>query len=41
LYVGITNGIRRRLYQHRYGEVDGFAKRYHLNRSSGSNTLAT
>ena len=32
LYIGITNGIRRCLYQDRYGEVDGFAKRYHLNR---------
>jgi putative endonuclease len=32
LYIGITNEIVRRLYQHRYGEVDGFAKRYHLTR---------
>jgi putative endonuclease len=29
---GITNNITRRLYQHRYGEMDGFAKRYHLTR---------
>ena len=32
LYIGITNDIARCLYQHRYGEVKGFAKRYHLNR---------
>jgi putative endonuclease len=32
LYIGITNNIQRRLYQHRYGEVEGFAQRYHLNR---------
>ena len=32
LYIGITNNIARRLYQHRYGEVPGFTKRYHLNR---------
>jgi putative endonuclease len=32
LYIGITNNISRRLYQHRYGEVNGFTKRYHLNR---------
>jgi putative endonuclease len=32
LYIGITNNITRRLYQHRYGELDGFAKRYHLTR---------
>jgi len=32
LYIGITNNIERRLGQHRCGEVDGFTKRYHLNR---------
>ena len=32
LYIGITNDIVRRLYQHRFGEVKGFSKRYHLNR---------
>ena len=32
LYVGITNNIARRLYQHRCGEAEGFTKRYHLNR---------
>src|SRR5262244_1530379 len=32
MYIRITNEIVRRLYQHRYGEVDGFAKRYHLTR---------
>ncbi len=31
LYIGITNNINRRLYEHRYGEVEGFTKRYHLN----------
>ena len=32
LYIGITNDIVRRLYQHRYGQVKGFTKRYHLSR---------
>ena len=32
LYIGITNDIVRRLSQHRRGEVDGFTKRYQLNR---------
>ena len=32
LYIGITNNIVRRLHQHRHREVDGFTKRYHLNR---------
>src|SRR5438132_5040416 len=31
LYIGITNSISRRLYQHRYGAVEGFTKRYQLN----------
>ena len=32
LYIGMTNNIARRLWKHRYGEVEGCAKRYHLNR---------
>jgi putative endonuclease len=32
LYIGITNSISRRLYQHRYRGLDGFTERYRLNR---------
>jgi putative endonuclease len=32
LYIGITNNVTHRLHEHRFGEVDGFAKRYHLSR---------
>ena len=32
LYIGITNNIRRRLSQHKSGEVKRFTQRYHLNR---------
>jgi len=32
LYIGITNNITLRLYQNRFGDVEGFAKRYRLNR---------
>jgi len=32
LYIGITNDIELRLYQHRCGTGEGFTKRYHLNR---------
>ena len=32
LYIGITNNIARRLGQHRCSQVEGFTKRYHLNR---------
>ena len=32
MYIGITNNIARRLYQHRQGEIDGFTKRYQPSR---------
>jgi putative endonuclease len=32
LYVGVTNNLIRRAYEHRSGFVDGFTKRYGLKR---------
>ena len=32
LYVGVTNDLVRRLFEHRSGFVDGFTKRYGLKR---------
>jgi putative endonuclease len=32
LYIGVTNDIARRAYEHRQGLVDGFTKRYGLKR---------
>jgi putative endonuclease len=32
LYVGVTNNLVRRVYEHRSGSVDGFTKRYGLKR---------
>jgi putative endonuclease len=32
LYIGITNDITRRLWQHTYAEVEGFTKQYRLTR---------
>ena len=32
LYIGMTNDIEGRLWEHRWGETKGFTKRYHLNR---------
>ena len=28
LYVGVTNDLRRRVLEHKSGEIDGFTKRY-------------
>jgi putative endonuclease len=32
LYVGVTDDLRRRTAEHKQGCVDGFTKRYHVNR---------
>jgi putative endonuclease len=32
LYIGMTSDLQVRLGQHRSGEMEGFTKRYHLNR---------
>ncbi len=32
LYIGVTNDLARRVWQHREGLVDGFTKRYGLTR---------
>ena len=32
LYIGVTNSLVRRVWEHQQGEVEGFTKRYRLNR---------
>jgi putative endonuclease len=32
LYVGLTDDLRRRLEEHRLGLIDGFTKKYKVNR---------
>lgn len=32
LYVGMTNNLKRRVWEHKSGVVDGFTKEYHVDR---------
>ena len=32
LYVGVTNNLERRLFEHKSKQVDGFTKRYNIDR---------
>lgn len=32
LYIGVTNNLERRIYQHKFKEVDGFTKKYNLKK---------
>ena len=32
LYVGVTNNLVRRVYEHKHGLVEGFASRYAVHR---------
>ena len=32
IYVGVTNSLRRRLYEHKSEQIEGFTKKYHLHK---------
>ena len=32
LYIGVTNNLQRRLYEHRNGLADGFTRKYNVHK---------
>jgi putative endonuclease len=32
LYIGVTNNLERRIYEHKQGIVEGFSKKYNLKK---------
>ena len=32
MYIGVTNNLSRRIFEHQEGLVEGFTKRYHVNK---------
>jgi putative endonuclease len=40
LYIGVTNDLQRRIYEHKHGIHEGFTKQYNVDRLMYSNVLA-
>ena len=32
LYIGVTNDLERRVYEHKFENIEGFTKMYHIHR---------
>lgn len=31
-YIGVTNNLRRRVFEHKSGLIDGYTKKHHINK---------
>lgn len=32
MYIGVTNDLKRRIYEHKDGKIDGFTKKYNVKK---------
>jgi len=32
MYIGVTNDLKRRVFEHKEGKIDGFTKKYNINK---------